>query len=240
MSTRNSPAAIHARWLEASDVVTLLELEQRHWQTHQAASAQTLLQRIRLNPHLSIGAFCSDTGAALCSLFMKPMTEGEVAALHQGTAWSVCAAGAARPSREIRRSRSLFGISLTSADNRAVRQVMAFFYPHALRAGWHRIYLGSPMPGLAEAVRRQPSLTAAEYAPLRRGQQPLDPQLRYYHRHGFKTLLAVQPGYFPHAESLDHGAILMGHVPLARLHPLWRSLPAACVQPVSRMLFKLL
>jgi hypothetical protein len=240
MSTRNSPAAIEARWLEATDVAALLELEQQQWQTHQAASAQTLLQRIRLNPHLSIGAFCSDTGAALCSLFMKPMTEDEVAALHQGKDWSACADGSARPSRELRKPRSLFGISLTSADHRAVRQVMAFFYPHALRAGWRRIYLGSPMPGLAEAVRREPSLTAAEYAPRRRGRQPLDPQLRYYHRHGFKTLLAVQPGYFPHAESLDHGAILMGRVPLARLHPLWRSLPAACVRPVSRMLFKLL
>jgi hypothetical protein len=240
MSTRNSPPAIEARWLEESDVAALLELEQRQWQSHQTASAQTLLQRIRLNPSLSIGAFCSCTGAALCSLFLKPMTEDEVAALYQGTDWRACAASAAPPNRDIRTPRSLFGISMTSADNRAVRRVMAFFYPHALRAGWRRIYLGSPMPGLAEAVRREPSLTAAEYAPRRRARQPLDPQLRYYHRHGFKTLLAVQPGYFPHAESLDHGAILMGRVPLARLHPLWRSLPAACVQPVSRLLFKLL
>ncbi len=240
MSTRNSPAAIDVRWLKPSDVGALLELEQQRWQTHQAASAPTLLQRISLHPQLSIGAFCCDTGAALCSLFMKPMTEADVAALHTGAAWSACAAGTAPPGHQARRPRSLFGISLTSADDRAVRRVMAFFYPHALRAGWRRIYLGSPMPGLAEAMRREPSLTAAEYAPRRRGRQPLDPQLRYYHRHGFKTLLAVQPGYFPHAESLDHGAILMGRVPLARLHPVWRALPAACVQPVSRMLFKLL
>jgi hypothetical protein len=118
--------------------------------------------------------------------------------------------------------------------------VMEFFYPCALRAGWRRIYLGSPMPGLANALQRHPGLTAAEYAVRVRDRQPLDPQLRYYHRHGFKTLVAVHAGYFPHAASLDHGAILLGRVPLAQLHLLWRALPTALLQPMSRWLFKLL
>jgi hypothetical protein len=226
--------------LKESDVPALLELEQRQWQAHQAAGAQTLLQRIKQHPQLCIGAFCSRTGAALCSLFMKPMTQRDIAALHRGSAWRECAQGGARPEIGTRRAQALFGISLTSCDARAMRSVMEFFYPCALRDGWRHIYLGSPMPGLAEALQHSPSLTAADYARRVRGRRPLDPQLRYYHRHGFKTLVAVRPGYFPHAPSLDHGAILRGHVPLAELHPLWRALPTAWLWPMSRLLFKLL
>jgi hypothetical protein len=241
VSVKFSGEAIQARWLKETDVPALLELEQRQWQAHQAADARALRERIERHPQLSVGAFCSRTGTALCSLFMKPMMQPDIAALQQGAAWSQCAQPAgARADAGNQRAQALFGISLTSADGRAVRAVMEFFYPCALRSGWRHIYLGSPMPGLAEALQRCPELTAADYASRVRGRQPLDPQLRYYHRHGFKTLVAVHAGYFPHAPSLDHGAILLGRVPLAGLHPLWRALPTTWLRPMSRWLFKLL
>jgi hypothetical protein len=241
VNVKLSGRAIQVRWLRRSDVPALIELERRQWQAHQAADAQALHLRIERHPQLSVGAFCSNTGAALCSLFMKPMTQREIAALHRGATWSHCAQQTDAPIEHAGLGpRALFGISLTSADSQAVRSVMAFFYPHALRAGWRRIYLGSPMPGLAKALQQCPGLTANDYASTVRGGLPLDPQLRYYHRHGFKTLVSVRAGYFPHEPSLDHGAILLGHVPLARLHPLWRALPTSWLRPLSRLLFKFL
>jgi hypothetical protein len=237
MTVGPQASTIHTRWLTEHDVPALLELERRQWQAHQAASAATLTQRIRLHPRLSVGAFCSQSGAALCSLFMRPIGDTQVAALRQGAAWHECEAASAHAAQQ---RRDLFGISLTSVDTRAVRDVMAFFYPYALRSGWRRIYLGSPMPGLTDALNREPGLKPADYAARHRGRLPLDPQLRYYHRHGFKTLVAVAPDYFPHADSLNHGAILMGRVPLSWLHPLWRTLPSALLGHSSRLLFKLL
>jgi hypothetical protein len=74
----------------------------------------------------------------------------------------------------------------------------------------------------------------------RRQGLPLDPQLRYYHRRGFTRIVAVKPGYFPHARSLDHGVLLRGSVPLASLGPLWRSLPLTATERITRRLAGLL
>jgi hypothetical protein len=44
----------------------------------------------------------------------------------------------------------------------------------------------------------------------------------------------VRPGYFPHEDSLDHGVVLRGRIPLARLWPLWQRLPLPLLQRMSR------
>jgi hypothetical protein len=238
--------SIVTRFLQPADVPSLLALEARQWTARQAADAATLIARIETHPQLCIGAFCAETGEALASLFMKPISRQEI---ERARCWENCARLAqTAPQRETQResqresprTRSLFGISLTSVDGEAAWSLVRFFWPHALKQGWQEIYLGSPMPGFRRARERERQLAAEHYARSRRGGLPLDPQLRYYHRKGFRQIVAVLPGYFPHEASLDHGAVLRGRVPLAALWPLWRGVPLPLLQRVSKWVTALL
>jgi hypothetical protein len=235
LSSSTAAVAPTARFLTTEDIPTLLRLEARQWNGEQAADASAMCRRIKAHPQLCVGAFCSRTGEALASLFMKPIHPDEIA---RAASWYDCAAE--DPSRHRPATRSLFGISLTSTDGAAVWELIRFFWPHALKNGWREIYLGSPLPGLAKTLRAQPALSAQAYARMRHRGLPLDPQLRYYHRRGFKDLVAVRPDYFPHPASLDHGAVLRGLIPLSRLWPLWRRMPLSTLQAMSGLIAQLL
>lgn len=227
---------ITARFLQPSDLAALQALERRQWTPRQAADAAAMLQRMQAYPGLCVGAFCADTGEALASLFMKPVGR---AAIEQALSWEDCARIDDAPGHDAP-ARTLFGISLTSVDGDAAWALIRFFWPHALKAGWREIYIGSPMPGFRRARELQRHLSAEHYARARRRGLPADPQLRYYHRKGFKEIVAVRPGYFPHDASLDHGAVLCGRVPLSRFSPLWRRLPLPVLQRFSGFVTALL
>lgn len=234
-TTPSLNAKFRARFLTTEDIPALLRLEARQWNTEQAADATAMCRRIKAHPQLCVGSFCARTGEALASLFMKPVRADEVA---QADSWYDCASldqrSGATPTR------SLFGISLTSTDGAAVWELIRFFWPHALKNGWRDIYLGSPLPGLARAMRARPALSPEAYAGMTRRGLPVDPQLRYYHRRGFKQLVAVRQDYFPHADSLDHGAVLRGVIPLSNLWPLWRRMPLSTLQAMSGLVSQLL
>lgn len=234
LATAQTPA-LATRFLTTDDIPALLRLEVRQWDGEQSADATAMCRRIKAHPNLCVGSFCTRTGEALASLFMKPIHADDIA---RAKSWYDCAAldGRARPSS----TRSLFGISLTSTDGAAVWALIRFFWPHALREGWREIYLGSPVPGYARAVRATPALSADAYARMKRRGLPLDAQLRYYHQRGFKDLVAVKPDYFPHAASLDHGAVLRGVIPLSNLWPLWRRMPMSTLQAMSGLISQLL
>jgi hypothetical protein len=83
---------------------------------------------------------------------------------------------------------------------------------------------------------KEPHLTVHHYVSSHKRGLPRDPQLRYYHRKGFTDIMAVKPNYFPHPESLDHGVLLRGKVPLSRLWPLWRMLPWPVLNRMSQTL----
>jgi hypothetical protein len=219
------------RFLREDDIPALLELESRQWDAVQAADEPTLRDRIRACPDLSIGAFCPGTGRALASLFLRPVSLDDIM---DARTWSDCASGSPPP-RENDRTDKLFGISFTSVDPQAASSVFSFFWPYALKRGWRDIYLGSPIPGLQQALASEPSLTARVYARSRRRGVPRDPQLRYYHRKGFRDIVAVKPGYFPHHRSLDHGVVLRGRVPLSSGRLLWRILPLGITQALLRV-----
>lgn len=227
--------ALTARFLTPDDIPALMRLEARQWNHEQAADALVMRRRIETHPQLCLGSFCPRTGEALASLFMKPIAAERIV---QARNWHECAAldDGARDSG----TRSLFGISLTSVDGAASWALIRFFWPHALRAGWRDIYLGSPLPGLARALRDEPSLAPASYAEQTRWGLPVDPQLRYYHRRGFRELVGVRADYFPHAESLDHGALLRGVIPLSHLGPLWRRMPLTTLQAMSGLVAQML
>lgn len=237
ISSAAEARSIVTRFLRPADVPALLALEARQWTARQAADAATMLKRIETYPQLCVGAFCADTGEALASLFMKPTSRE---AVERARCWEDCAHLGEQPLLRRRRARSLFGISLTSVDGEAAWSLIRFFWPHALKQGWQDIYLGSPMPGFRRARELEWQLAAEHYALARRGRLPQDPQLRYYHRKGFKEIVAVRPGYFPHEESLDHGAVLRGRVPLATLWPLWRRVPLPLLQRFSNVVTALL
>ena len=82
-------------------------------------------------------------------------------------------------------------------------------------------------------MAREQSTDVERYVRERRGSLPRDPQLRYYHRRGFREIVAVRAGYFPHADSLDYGVVLRGRIPLARLWPLWRWVPLRFLQRMT-------
>ncbi|MER5182711.1 hypothetical protein ABT009_30905 [Streptomyces sp. NPDC002896] len=230
----NSPGgSVEVRFLRSDDVEWLMALEQTKWNQEQAADGDELAARIEAYPQLGIGAFALDTGEALASLFMKPITPER---LRAAKTWADCA----RVERPVpAETRSLFGISLSSIDADAVTAIFEFFWPYALKSGWRDIYLGSPMPGLRAWKRAHSDVPVDAYLHEKRHNLPRDPQLRYYYNKGFKSIEACKPDYFPHESSLDHGAILRGHIPLSAGAPLWRILPLSWLRLMRRLLFVL-
>ena len=223
------------RFLRLRDVEALVELEQVKWDEEgQAADGVELAARIQAYPLLSIGAFDAADGTALASLFMKPITMGE---LRTAATWSDCTRVEAVVPEA---TRSLFGISLSSIDADAVTAMFEFFWPHALKDGWRDIYLGSPLPGLRAWKCANPDSPADVYMREERHGLPLDPQLRYYHGKGFKEIVACKPNYFPHSASLDYGAVLRGRIPLSVGAPLWRFVPLPLLRQMRQLLFRLL
>jgi hypothetical protein len=221
------------RYLRLGDIPALIDLEKRQWTDEQAAGAHDFRQRIRTHPRLCGGAFCAETGVLLASLFCKPTTPAEWV---EPGSWARSAAldadGArARPHD----TECLFGISLTSIEPGAARQLIAFQFLDAIRHGRRYIYLGSPMPGLARHLARCPNASVDDYARATRAGLPIDPQLRYYHGKGFREIVAVRANYFPHEASCDYGAILRAKVPHTWLGPLLRLLPDALLRRIAAL-----
>lgn len=230
---RSATAHIEVRFLRLTDTERLIKLEQAKWADGQAAGRQEIARRIQAYPHLSIGAFSATTGEALASLFMKPITDGQ---LEAARTWANCAkVDLAIPSR----TRSLFGISLSSVDADAVPAIFDFFWPYSLKAGWRRIYLGSPVPGLRSWLRAHPGMSAESYMREKRNGLPRDPQLRYYYTKGFRHFHSCLPDYFPHEPSLDYGALIHGDIPLSAGAPMWRILPLSWLRGMRKLLFVL-
>ncbi|MET9462973.1 hypothetical protein ABZY05_49810 [Streptomyces canus] len=228
--------SIETRFLNQDDVDALLALEQTKWDRDQAADAAELTARIQAYPQLSLGAFDASSGAALASLFMKPIS---VAQLRSAADWAGCARVEPSNSNDQGAVNSLFGISLSSVDADSVTAIFEFFWPYALKHGWRDIYLGSPMPGLRAWKQRNPDLTADDYMREKRHGLPRDPQLRYYYNKGFREIVACKPDYFPHPASLDYGAVIRGHIPLSGGAPLWRHVPLPLLKRMRHLLFRL-
>lgn len=222
---------LHTRFVRLTDISALLRLEARQWAPHQAATADELRQRIARHPDLGVACFNRLTGEAVSSLFMKPLSRE---AIVRAPTWFDCV-GVPPSTQHKASSNTLFGISLTSINPAGTQALMEFFWPHALRAGWTEIFLGSPIPGFAAALKRNPQLTATEYATQTHLGLPRDPQLRYYHQKGFREIVAVKPAYFPHHKSLDQAVVLRGTVPLSFLSPLWRRVPWPVLRGLSNL-----
>ena len=88
-----------SRFLAPNDIPALLELESRQLTSDQAADAGALRLRLLAHPDLCVGFFCSATGKALASLFMKPIAHS---AIRSARRWEECAAvGHQRAGREL-------------------------------------------------------------------------------------------------------------------------------------------
>jgi hypothetical protein len=228
----------HTRYLETKDISALLDLEQSKWDSHQAADAATLHQRINAYPELCIGTFCMRTGKALASLFMRPINPALFIA---PTRWDITA-NLPHTTGIHDQSRSLFGISLSSNSADAVNEIFRFFYPRALKAGWRDIYLGSPIPGYQNALQKNPELTAWEYVHKKKkycNREPFDAQLGYYYKKGFRRIVSIQANYFPHDQSMNYGVILHGVIPFSAPKKLWQSMPFPVIKSLSSVVFGL-
>lgn len=226
--------AIRVRFLQHEDLAALMELEHSVWAPNQAACAADLCERISRHPQLAIGAFCSRTGRVLASLFAKPAYRKAIA---QATNWQECV-NSVVPIAD-KPASALFGISLSSLDSRAAKAVFEFFWPYALKNGWCEMFLGSPVPGLRDWVRRNLGKPVEDYIFAKRNGLPCDPQLRYYYQKGFRQIVAVRPNYFPHEASLDYGVVLGGRIPLSFLSPLWQRMSLHQLQAMKEWLFVL-
>ena len=229
---------LQTRYLELVDLPALLELEKSKWESNQAACAATLQQRIETHPQLCIGTFCVRTGKAMASLFMRPINPAIFSA---PTRWEITA-DLAHNGFIHRDSRALFGISLSSNCAKAVREIFRFFYPRALQAGWRDIYLGSPIPGFQRARQKAPNLTVWEYVHKKKKSshdEPVDPQLGYYFKKGFRHIVSIQANYFPHDPSMDYGVILHGVIPLSGPKRLWQRIPLPVLESLSSVFARL-
>ncbi|UVM47883.1 MULTISPECIES: hypothetical protein [unclassified Pseudomonas] len=223
---------INVRFLSPTDIPSLLELEQRKWESDQRADVSMLASRVASFPALSIGAFCTRTGTALASLFMKP-TRHDI--ISKCPTWQDCARK--QHGDESAKTGVLFGISLSSVDPKAAQAIFEFFWPHALKAGWSDIYLGSPVPGLRNWISKNPDIPVAQYVRGEHKGLPLDPQLRYYFKKGFRKIVAIKDNYFPHEPSLDFGVLILGKVPLSGLSFIWKRVPLPWLQRMKKLLF---
>lgn len=215
-----------------------MELEKSKWESNQAADAKALLERIHAFPHLCIGSFCVDTGKAMASLFMRPVTPAIFSA---PTRWEHTANGLALPPLERATTRSLFGISLSSNRAEAVDEIFRFFYGRALKAGWQDIFLGSPIPGFAKACQTEHELSVWRYVHAKRtknASEPRDPQLRYYFKRGFREIVSIQENYFPHSESLNYGVILRGRLPFSEPQWFWSLVPSSFANALASLMIK--
>lgn len=223
---------IEVRFLSPADIPSVLELEQRKWEGDQRADASMLASRIASFPALSIGAFCTRTGTALASLFMKPARH-EI--IRKCPTWEDCARK--YHGDESAKTGVLFGISLSSVDPKAAEAIFEFFWPHALKAGWSDVYLGSPIPGLRNWISKNPDSPVTQYVRSEHKGLPLDPQLRYYFKRGFRKIVAINDNYFPHAPSLDFGVLILGKVPLSGLSFVWKRVPLPWLQRMKKLFF---
>ncbi|MNY73800.1 hypothetical protein D3C86_2126710 [compost metagenome] len=66
---------------------------------------------------------------------------------------------------------------------------------------------------------------------------PLDPQLRYYFKKGFRKIVAINDNYFPHERSLDFGVLILGKVPLSGLSFIWKRVPLPWLQRMKKLFF---
>ncbi|MEO6921583.1 MAG: hypothetical protein ABI171_21460 [Collimonas sp.] len=224
---------IEVRFLNQHDLQNLMELERAVWDETQAASVTEMSVRITRYPTLAIGAFCSETGRALASLFARPTS---LEAVKRARSWQDCVN---HDDSEASRQKALFGISLSSIDGDAAKAIFAFFWPHALKNGWQEMYLGSPIPGLRDWIRDNPGQAVENYVFERRKGLPRDRQLCYYHKKGFQRIVAVRREYFPHAASMNYGVVIGGRIPLGSLAPLWKRLPLPWLQAMKQWLFVL-
>jgi hypothetical protein len=231
--TNQPTPKIIIRFLTLDDIEQLLILENHKWENDQAANAQTILQRIKAFPDFCVGAFCSTTGRALASLFMKPTTLED---LNFQPTWEEAAS--IHHDSVPKKSNALFGISLSSVNHEAVTKIFEFYWPYLLKFGYQDIYLGSPLPGLKSWLEENPGRKIYEYVKTKRSKLPNDPQLRYYYKKGFKQVTAVKAKYFPHQKSLDHAAIIRCKIPLSNLNFIWKKTPVSFLQKFQKILFK--
>lgn len=212
---RSASARPVARLLTLDDIEKILELENEKWEENQAASAADIAARIQAYPELCIGAFCPRSGRILASLFLKPVAPNFWS---HAKDWFDCVESAAPADTP-----SLFGISLSGREDGGVDAVSAFLWPHLAARGWRDVYLGSPIPGWGQWHAANPGRSVTEYVFRQRADGlPCDPQLRYYHRRGFKEIVCVKHDYFPHERSQDHGAIIRREVPQSIASPTHR------------------
>lgn len=220
------------RFLRPGDIPALINLEKKQWTDEQQASAQDFQARIRTHPALCGGAFCTDTGELMASLFCKPTTEADW--VNPGD-WAKSSDLASMGTAGRHRPDCLFGISLTSIDAGAALQLIAFQYLHALKSGYRHVFLGSPMPGLRRYLEKKPGASVETYARMTRSGLPVDPQLRYYHGKGFRQIVAVRENYFPHEASCNYGAILKAQVPFTWLAPVFVLVPTRALRSLAAL-----
>jgi hypothetical protein len=229
------PRRFTTRFLRVDDIPALLALERRQWSEEQAADAADFRARIKAHPDLCGGAFCARTGELLGSVFVKPTHDAEWT---DPGSWAQSASLGGHPSGtppQQKRTRCMFGISLTSVEPGAAVQLLAFYYLYLLKRGYHEIFLGSPMPGLKRHLQRNPGASVEAYARATRSGLPVDPQLRYYHGKGWREIVAVRENYFPHEASCNYGAILKARVPLRHLALLFRLVPVSVLRMISAL-----
>ncbi|MGV9675481.1 hypothetical protein ACWDSJ_09405 [Nocardia sp. NPDC003482] len=194
---------VEVRDLRLSDLDRVVELEHAKWDRAQAATPAELFERIDRLPGHAAGAFSADGEKLLASMFARPVTRETV---RDADSWRGCAYAPLPPAGS---TDCVFGVSLTSTSADAAEALFRSFLPRLADMGYRHLYGGSTVPGLREWLAANPEGSPDAYARATNDDgTPLDRQLRYYHMHGFTTIVAVKPNYFPHSQSMNYGVVI--------------------------------
>jgi len=229
---------ITVRHVVPSDVPTLVELDHRVWKTkEQQADSYTFIERIKNCGDTCWAVFIGK--AAIASLYIMGVTHKQVM---KSNSWDqITDKGTARSS--IPYSQEWFGIGLAATQNAkkadAVEKLMTEAAIEALRLGIRYVYLGSPIPGLRKWLKKNRDKGINEYVYAKKVDNlPLDPQLRYYYKEGFRKIVQIKQNYFPHEKSLDYGVILRLENPFWRMKIAFRLLPTFLLRLIIHFFMK--
>ena len=195
---------VEIRVARKADVESIRELEKRVWPNF-SASKEMIESRISIFPEGQIIAIDLEKKIVvgyLCTMFLGYETSDFPHSWMEIT-------GNGTIQNHDPSGKYVYGVTLTvdKGYNLGMQLQVHGWY---VIVKYHRrgCYLGSPIPGFASYKKKHPEITAEDYVfKKRRKNCPIDPELAYYHKAGFR-IERVLKDYEPDPDSLNYGVLV--------------------------------
>jgi len=195
---------MNIRQVERVDVAALAEMEASIW-GEGAANADRIALRSEVFPE---GSVIAELQPGMIAGYVVVQRVTHVST----SSWEIQTDGGTLARTHRPDGRLLYGVNLSVTSQGARHGVSKALIEHCYATfvgsgQCEAICLGSRLPGFSRWADRNGRDIRAYLAPDEQG-RPRDPELRIYHRNGFRTLWALQD-YFDDPDSLNFGAMIL-------------------------------